>query len=93
MMEYDGENIKYLLFSAQTNIAKPPNGKHSVKGLGKTYPEPTQAVKVDGVDVPLGPPVTNDKLKSDLLYNEYIVYDACQVSIKYLLKMRFDYHK
>lgn len=81
-------------FSAQTSIAKPPNGKHSVKGVGKTFPEPSQAVKLDdGVVVPCGNSVTDPKLKSDLLYNEFIVYDVCQVNIKYLLKMKFNYNK
>lgn len=67
---------------------------HSVRGLGKTYPDPTMAQKTaDDVVIPLGKPVVDKKIKSDLLYNEYIVYDVAQVNIKYLLKMKFVYKK
>lgn len=67
---------------------------HSVRGLGKTYPDPSMAHKTsDGVVMPLGKPVTSDKIKSELLYNEYIVYDVAQVNIKYLLKMKFAFKK
>jgi poly [ADP-ribose] polymerase 1 len=81
------------LTKAQSSIQKPPNGKHSVKGVGKTQPDSTQSIQRDGVTIPLGNSVTNDKLKSDLLYNEYIVYDVAQVNVQYMLKMKFNYHK
>lgn len=75
-------------------IKKLPNDKHSVKGLGKTYPDPSEAKKLeDGVVVPIGKPVEDSKMASDLLYNEYIVYDVAQVNIKYLFKMRFNYKR
>lgn len=67
---------------------------HSVRGLGKTYPDPTMAHKTaNGVTIPLGKPQTSGDIKSELLYNEYIVYDAAQVQIKYLLKLKFDFKK
>lgn len=69
-----------------------PSGKHSTKGIGKTSPDASEAVKrKDGVIIPAGKGVTDDKLKSDLLYNEYIVYDISQVNCQYLLKMNFKY--
>lgn len=70
------------------------NGCHSVRGLGKTYPDPSMAqTTADGVVIPLGKPMTDKNVKSELLYNEYIVYDVAQVNIKYLLKMKFEFKK
>lgn len=46
----------------------------------------------DGVEVPCGPPArVNLPKKSDLLYNEYIVYDIAQVKARYLIQMKFKY--
>lgn len=53
-------------------IEKLPKGKHSTKGIGRTYPDPAKAKVIeDGVEVPLGPPVEDSKVNSALLYNEY----------------------
>ncbi|XP_020719447.2 poly [ADP-ribose] polymerase isoform X1 [Bombus terrestris] len=74
-------------------IEKLPSGKHSTWGRGRTQPDPETVYKMkDGVEVPYGVPVSA-KLpkKSDLLYNEYIVYDVAQVKAQYLLKMNFKY--
>ncbi|CRK91707.1 CLUMA_CG005353, isoform A [Clunio marinus] len=71
-----------------------PSGKHSTKGMGTTFPDPQQAhTRSDGVVVPMGKPVTDKKLQSSLLYNEYIVYEVAQVNVQYLLKMKFNYNK
>ncbi|XP_059610160.1 poly [ADP-ribose] polymerase [Phlebotomus argentipes] len=74
-------------------VTKLASGKHSVKGVGKSFPDPKQSVKrEDGVEIPLGKAVKNNQLKNaSLLYNEYIVYDAAQVNIQYLFKMNFNY--
>lgn len=54
------------------DITKLPKGKHSTKGVGRTYPDPEKSKIVeDGVEVPLGPPVENPDVNSTLLYNEY----------------------
>lgn len=75
-------------------IEKLPSGKHSTKGVGKTSPDPTEAhVRADGVTIPLGKPLVDDKLRSSLLYNEYIVYDVAQANVQYLLKLKFNYQK
>lgn len=75
-------------------IKKLPNDKHSVKGVGRTYPDPNEVHKQeDGVIIPHGKPVEDTKIASDLLYNEYIVYDVAQVNIKYLFKMKFNYKR
>jgi len=60
---------------------KPPEGKHSTKGLGKKIPLESEYVKwKNGVVVPCGKPVTSKAKASDLMYNEYIVYNTAQVS-------------
>ncbi|XP_053315053.1 poly [ADP-ribose] polymerase 1 [Spea bombifrons] len=76
---------------AAAHITKLPKGKHSVKGLGRTAPDPSATVQLDGVDVPLGKGVSAPVNDTSLLYNEYIVYDIAQVNLKYLLKLKFNY--
>lgn len=79
-------------YSRAHYVEKLPSGCHSAKGLGQTFPDPSEAIiDKDGVEIPLGKPMKDDKLKSDLLYNEYIVYDVAQVNCKYLLKLKFNY--
>ena len=69
-------------------VKKLPKGKHSVKGLGATEPDPNDIhVLPNGVKVPFGKKVKTSQ-SSSLLYNEYIVYDPNQVNIKYLLKCK-----
>lgn len=70
-------------------ITELPKGKHSVKGCGKTFPNPDESHVADGVEIPLGKPVTIKKLASSLLYNEFIVYDVAQINVKYLFKLNF----
>lgn len=72
---------------------KPPRGKHSTKGLGKKVPLESEFVKWrDDVVVPCGKPVESKAKASELMYNEYIVYDTAQVKMQFLLKVRF-HHK
>lgn len=78
--------------NAANYITKLPSDKHSTKGLGKTYPNPKESHKrSDGVEVPFGKPVSDDKLKTSLLYNEFIVYDIAQVNVQYLFKLKFNH--
>ncbi|XP_064195311.1 poly [ADP-ribose] polymerase 1 [Anguilla rostrata] len=74
-----------------SHITKLPKGKHSVKGLGRTAPDPSATVSLDGVQVPLGKCINTNIEDTSLLYNEYIVYDVAQVNLKYLLKIKFNY--
>ncbi|XP_034018181.1 poly [ADP-ribose] polymerase 1 isoform X2 [Thalassophryne amazonica] len=74
-----------------SHITKLPKGKHSVKGLGRTAPDPSDAGTLEGVQVPLGKGVHTNIDDTSLLYNEYIVYDVAQVKMKYLLKIKFNY--
>ncbi|KAL2238772.1 UNVERIFIED_CONTAM: Poly ADP-ribose polymerase 1 [Sesamum indicum] len=72
---------------------KPPKGKHSTKGLGKKVPLESEHVKwKDEVVVPCGKPVASKVKTSELMYNEYIVYNTAQVKMQFLLKVRF-HHK
>jgi poly [ADP-ribose] polymerase len=55
-----------------------------------------QSAKTDEIanhcQVPMGPPKLNRTIKkSDLLYNEYIVYDPDQVLMRYLVQVRFEF--
>ncbi|KAB1208820.1 Poly [ADP-ribose] polymerase 1 [Morella rubra] len=66
-------------------IEKPPGGKHSTKGLGKNVPEESEYVKWrDDIVVPCGKPVPSNVKASELLYNEYIVYNTAQGLTAYL---------
>ncbi|XP_065561172.1 poly [ADP-ribose] polymerase 1-like isoform X2 [Artemia franciscana] len=77
-----------------TYIEKLPKGYQSVKGLGQTEPDPAESIKMKkDVEVPLGKAVKSGVKKSQLLYNEFIVYDVAQVNIQYLLKTKFSYKK
>ncbi|EJD75827.1 WGR domain-containing protein [Loa loa] len=72
------------------SITKPDKGKHSVKGLGQTIPDPNEHfVTEDGVTIPMGKPIDTKRQDLSLLYNEYIVYDVAQVEIKYLVRAKF----
>lgn len=55
---------------------------NSTWGMGKSTPR--KFMEVDGVNIPCGK-LINSKIKSDLLYDEYIVYDTKQVNQKYLV--------
>lgn len=78
--------------TAAKYVTKLPSDKHSCFGRGRTMPDPKESyMRKDGVEIPLGKPFTDDKLKSSLLYNEYIVYDIAQVNIQYLFRMEFKY--
>ncbi|EMP24541.1 Poly [ADP-ribose] polymerase 1, partial [Chelonia mydas] len=54
-----------------SHITKLPKGKHSVKGLGKTAPDPSATITLDGVDIPLGNGIPSGISDTCLLYNEY----------------------
>merc|ERR1711994_776904 len=72
-------------------VEKLAPGFHSTKGLGKTAPDAANVKTLDGAEVPVGVGVQDTNLKTDLLYNEFIVYDIAQVNAKYLFRMKFNY--
>uniref|UniRef100_A0A9I9DUL3 Poly [ADP-ribose] polymerase n=1 Tax=Cucumis melo TaxID=3656 RepID=A0A9I9DUL3_CUCME len=66
-------------------MEKPPRGKHSTKGLGKKVPDVSEHVKwKEDVVVPCGKPVASNVKASELMYNEYIVYDTVQFKESWL---------
>ena len=74
------------------NVKKLPKNKHSVKGIGKTAPNPAKnKILEDGVIVPCGEPIKTNVDDTSLLYNEYIVYDTAQVLMRFLIKVEFEY--
>lgn len=78
--------------TAAKYVEKLPKGKHSCYGKGRTMPDPKESVlREDGVEIPLGKPITNESLKSSLLYNEFIVYDIAQVNVQYMFRLEFKY--
>ncbi len=62
-------------------------------GVGATCPsaETYYTDPTTGVAYPIGQPSTNVGVKSDLLYNEYIVYDTAQIKQKYLVWVDFKF--
>lgn len=44
-----------------------------------------------GVVYPIGHPVTSAEIKSDLLYNEYVIYDTAQIKQRYLVWVNFKF--
>ncbi|PIK48906.1 hypothetical protein BSL78_14208 [Apostichopus japonicus] len=72
-------------------ITKLPAGKHSTFGMGRTAPAASGDIDVDGVTVQLGVGAGTKVKNSNLLYNEFIVYDVAQIRMSYLIKMKFKY--
>merc|ERR1711971_1202033 len=57
-------------------VEKLDPGLHSTKGIGKTEPDAAGSKELDGCKVPAGSGVKDKSRKTDLLYNEYIVYES-----------------
>mmetsp|Transcript_9337 Transcript_9337/g.22090 ORF Transcript_9337/g.22090 Transcript_9337/m.22090 type:complete len:1025 (-) Transcript_9337:206-3280(-) len=69
-----------------------PKDKLSVKGYGKTAPDPGGSRTMDdGVVVPMGKSTETFAKKTSLLYNEFIVYDTAQIKARYLMRVKFEY--
>ncbi|XP_072271306.1 poly [ADP-ribose] polymerase 2 isoform X1 [Pyxicephalus adspersus] len=82
------------LIAADYDAQKKLKGKHSTKGVGRTIPDPKKSITHEGALVPMGPLIDTELQNNDgytLNYNEYIVYNPCQVRMKYLLQVNFNY--
>eukprot|EP00906_Rhabdomonas_costata_P016102 RCo023102 len=80
-------------FQGAKYMEKAPPGYDSTLGEGRMRPDPAKDAKLGDLVVPLGKPVKPPQVaSSSLLYNEYIVYDVAQVSMRYLFRMKFVYH-
>ena len=87
----------YDCFQAEY-MDKPKPGFDSTRGVGKLYPNPSDTQTLPGgVKVPVGACVpqmiNNGGGYTALQYNEFIVYDVAQATIRYLLKLKFNYKK
>uniref|UniRef100_A0A8C8S3J5 Poly [ADP-ribose] polymerase n=1 Tax=Pelusios castaneus TaxID=367368 RepID=A0A8C8S3J5_9SAUR len=82
------------LVEANADAGQLPPNKHSIKGVGRLAPDPANSVMLDGAVVPLGPAVetgVSNPHGYTLNYNEFVVYDPCQVRMRYLLQVRFNF--
>lgn len=65
-----------------------PDGKNSIKAVGKTYPCDVMTNE-DGLKIPLGYLETDDDVEAAVDFNEYIVFDESRIKMKYLVRIRF----
>jgi len=79
------------LTNADYNADNLPDGFSSTKGVGRTIPDETGHVTLNGCIVPCGMPKDVNIPNAYLQYNEYIVYDTSQIKMKYLMKVKFAY--
>lgn len=79
------------IFESDANLPKGlPEGCDSVKGVGKSTTDPKTHVKIeDDLLVPIGKQAPNKGVKSQLLYNEYVVYKESQTMIRYIVQAEF----
>ena len=57
-------------------------GKDSIKGLGRTVPSGSEPLPDGTCEVPMGPCTTVPRSDLSLQYNEYVVYNLDQVSLR-----------
>lgn len=87
-ISFDVNTLLTLVPRSSQYMEKAPRGKHSTKGLGKMVPDGSEFRKLDDdVTVPAGKPVPSNVRATELMYNEYIVYDTSQVrSLTYAIQ-------
>jgi poly [ADP-ribose] polymerase len=79
-----------LLLNRPEYITELPEGKQSAKALARFQPDPTkEELGDDKVIVPIGAPTPTDLPDVFLDHAEYMVYDAAQVRIRYLVQVQF----
>jgi len=69
-------------------------GKQSTWGKGKTAPDPSGTVPLPGssnVSVPRGKHAPTGVNSGHLQYNEFIVYNLCQIKQRFVLQVKFCY--
>lgn len=82
---------KHEIFESDPELPKGlPAGADSIKGVGKSMTNPKTHIKIeDDLLVPIGKQAVNKKVKSQLLYNEYVVYQESQTMIRYIVETEF----
>lgn len=79
-----------LLLNRPEYITELPEGKHSAKALAKFQPDPSkEEVGDDKIIVPIGAPTPTNLPDVFLEHAEYMVYDAAQIRIRYLVQVQF----
>lgn len=69
-----------------------PEDCNSVMGVGKTVADPSTYKTIEkGLVVPMGKGIPNKGVKSQLLYNEFVIYNEAQAKIRYILKTEFEF--
>jgi len=69
-------------------------GFHSVKCCGTKGPDPGYEVQgLDNIIVSMGKETATGVPISELVHNEIVVYDAAQINIKYLVKVKVTHHE
>ena len=56
------------LYTTDYNADKLPHGKHSTKGCGTTYPDESQSIIDDYLEIPLGKPKNNKENRVKLIF-------------------------
>lgn len=64
----------------------------STFGEGKYTPDPTGNLDVNGAVLPAGNIISSGISDSQLLYNEFIVYNVAQVVIRYIVRIDFKFN-
>ncbi|XP_060197046.1 protein ADP-ribosyltransferase PARP3-like isoform X3 [Lycium barbarum] len=86
-----GEAVKEFSSPPEQDTGDLEEKKIGVKGLGrKKTDENEHFVWKDDIKVPCGKLIPSEHKDSVLEYNEYAVYDPKQVSIRYLVAVKFD---
>ena len=102
-----GEQHELIASQFEAAEKSKKRGKHSTWGVGKTRPDPAGATELEGgaLKVPMGQGGPNQYLadhlerikgegggaRSELLYNEFIVYDTKQIHCKYVVVVDFEF--
>ncbi|KAJ3165282.1 Poly [ADP-ribose] polymerase 1 [Geranomyces variabilis] len=82
-------------------IEKLPPGIHSVKGCGQTGPSFYEYLPAapgeDPIKVPMGPPKKQElpgrARTTELLYNEHMIYQETQCTLRYLVEVQFTFKR
>jgi poly [ADP-ribose] polymerase 2/3/4 len=93
-----GRQYERLNACYEASVICASKGLHSTFGLGRSVPLEKDARWIDDVKMPMGKLSPNPHPKvmegrTDLLYNEIVVYDPRQVKQRYLLSCRFHFNE
>ena len=79
------------LDSKRQRLGLLPKGCHSMLGSGRIYPNPEDAVDMEGCSWPLGELLTPEETAGKAVHNEYMLQDQSQVQVKYMVLVEFEF--